>query len=497
MVLAQDLRDAVLQAAMQGKLTEQLETDKPVINFLSTLFTKRDKMITNNEIPNDNGTTPTNESEYPFDIPDNWVWEKIGNLYSVSSGMTPLKNNTNFYVDGNIPWVNSSLTSNDYIYEATEFVTQLALKHTNLKIYPPHTLIVAMYGQGKTRGQVSELMISATINQACAALTNIVESFVFTQYTKIFLKFNYDGIRKQAGGSAQPNLNLDKVKNTYIPIPPIEEQQRIVDCVNALMAKIDEYEKIEKQLTTLKATFPADLRNAILQAAMQGKLTKQLETDSSVEIMLQEINEDKLKYLNGKVSKKDERLFLKVAENEERPYNIPDNWKWCKLGYLLRKLTDGTHKTPNYTPSGVRFISVKNISSGFIDFSNTKFISQGEHSSLYQRCNPEHGDMLLSKVGTTGIPAYVDTVEQFSLFVSVALLKFNHQYILPKFLYYLIYSPLVQKQAAEQTRGVGNQNWVLDKIANTLVIMPPLEEQQRIVDQLDALLPLCNRLINN
>lgn len=228
---------------------------------------------------------------------------------------------------------------------------------------------------------------------------------------------------------------------------------------------------------------------------MQGKLTEQLDTDSSVDTMLQKVVDDKIDFLNGRVTKTDRRLFAGLPDDYAVPYDIPENWRWTILGYILRKLTDGTHKTPHYTSNGIKFLSVKDMSSGRIDFSNTKFISEEEHQELYQRCNPQKGDMLLSKVGTTGVPAYIETDEQFSLFVSVALLKFNHAYIYPKFLYYLICSPLVKKQADDNTRGVGNQNWVLDKIANTLIVLPPIEEQKRIAARLDELLPLCDELM--
>ena len=100
---------------------------------------------------------------------------------------------------------------------------------------------------------------------------------------------------------------------------------------------------------------------------------------------------------------------------------------------MVYKLTDGTHKTPKYTKSGVKFVSVKDMSTGRLSLANTKYISQEGHEELFERCNPEKGDILLSKVGTTGVPAIVDTDEQFSLFVSVALLKFNHKYINQKF----------------------------------------------------------------
>ena len=180
--------------------------------------------------------------------------------------------------------------------------------------------------------------------------------------------------------------------------------------------------------------------------------------------------------------------------DEELPFNIPDSWEWIRLGNILHKLSDGTHSTPKYVESGIPFISVKDVSSGFLDFSNCKYISEDEHEDLYARCNPEYGDILLTKVGTTGIPVIVDTKQEFSLFVSVALLKFNQELLFNEFLMYLINSPLVQKQAADNTKGVGNKNWVMRDIANTLIVIPPIQEQYRIVDKINELLPLCKNL---
>ena len=153
---------------------------------------------------------------------------------------------------------------------------------------------------------------------------------------------------------------------------------------------------------------------------------------------------------------------------------------WCRLRDIILDLTDGTHKTPRYTETGIPFISVKNCSSGKLLFNDIKYISETEHKELVTRCNPQKGDMLLTKVGTTGIPVYIETDKEFSLFVSVALLKFNHNYILPEYLLYLLKSPLVQKQAMENTKGVGNKNWVLSDIAKTLVVLPSLNMQKNI-----------------
>ena len=180
--------------------------------------------------------------------------------------------------------------------------------------------------------------------------------------------------------------------------------------------------------------------------------------------------------------------------DDKIPFEIPKSWCFCRLGTILHKLTDGTHSRPKYVESGVPFISVKDVSSGILDFSNCKYISEEEHSELYKRCNPEQGDILLTKVGTTGIPVIVNTTDEFSLFVSVALLKYNQEFLYNEYLIHLINSPLVQRQAEENTRGVGNKNWVMRDISNTLIVIPPLKEQYRIVEKLKNTFNICNNL---
>ena len=236
---------------------------------------------------------------------------------------------------------------------------------------------------------------------------------------------------------------------------------------------------------------PQELKNSILQLAIQGKLVEQRPEEGTAQELYEQIQAEKQRLIKeGKIKK--EKPLPEITE-EEKPFEIPEGWMWVRLGSVLYKLTDGTHSTPKYTTDGVPFLSVKDISSGKLDFSNCKYISEQEHQELYSRCNPEYGDLLLTKVGTTGIPVIVDTNIQFSLFVSVALLKFDRDLLYNKFLKNLINSPLVQIQAAENTRGVGNKNWVMRDIANTLIVLPPLAEQKRIVAKIEELLPLVDR----
>lgn len=218
-----------------------------------------------------------------------------------------------------------------------------------------------------------------------------------------------------------------------------------------------------------------DLKKSILQIAFEGKIVNQNNNFNA---------EDDLK--NILLDKKDNKKY-KYSKVGSIPFKIPNNWIWVKLEDICTKITDGTHSTPKYKSAGIPFISVKDVSSGHLSFDNCKYISLEEHNKLFERCNPEFGDILITKVGTTGVPAIVDTNEKFSLFVSVALLKINTNKINNNYLLYVLSSPVVQQQVKENTRGVGNKNWVLDAINNTLVPLPPLEEQQRIVDKIEKL----------
>ncbi|WP_300879405.1 restriction endonuclease subunit S, partial [uncultured Duncaniella sp.] len=186
--------------------------------------------------------------------------------------------------------------------------------------------------------------------------------------------------------------------------------------------------------------------------------------------------------------------------DDEIPFDIPQGWEWCRFRSICKQLTDGTHNTPHYVDEGVPFISVKDMSSGRISFSNTRYISFEEHEILSARCNPEKGDLLLSKVGTTGIPALISDNRPFSIFVSLALIKFFNDEIETDYLIHLINSPLVQEQAKTNTRGVGNKNWVLSAISNTLIVIPPKNQQISIIEFLKGIeskLNSCDKLIEN
>lgn len=240
-------------------------------------------------------------------------------------------------------------------------------------------------------------------------------------------------LSKGAAAISKLTLNPPQFWDLIIPLPPLEEQRRIAAKIDKLAAKIEEARGLQqKSKADLEVIWPALLGFAYDEAKS-------------------------------------------TAARVER------------LGDLCCQITDGTHLTPTYVDDGVPFLSVKDITSGRISFQNVKHITPEEHAILTKRCKPERDDVLLTKVGTTGYAKAIDVDREFSIFVSLALLKLDKTRLLPKFTEHMLNSSRLKEYSKEGTRGVGNQNLVLKFIREFPVPVPPLEEQRRIVSYIDEL----------
>lgn len=209
----------------------------------------------------------TNKEVKEGELPKGWKWVKIEDIATVGTGATPLKGNANYY-NGNVAWVTSGALNDEFVREATDYVTDLALKETNLSVYPKHTLLLAMYGEGKTRGKCSELLIEATTNQAIAAIHFKNHDIRVKPFLKYFLLKNYNDIRMLSSGGVQPNLNLGIVKKTLLPFPPISEQHQIVEILESKLTVCDKIEETISQSLLQAET----LKQSILKKAFEGKL---------------------------------------------------------------------------------------------------------------------------------------------------------------------------------------------------------------------------------
>ena len=443
--------------------------------------------------------------EVPFDIPDSWEWVRIRSLGEIVRGSGIKRNET---VQQGLPCVRYGELYTTYQTLFTSAVSFIAPDlYEKCKHFSYGDVLMTLTGENKPDIAKAVAYLGTEPIAASGDLAFWTQHGMNPLFLSYIMASPYIIARKVAlaTGDIIVHISGDKLGTILLPVPPLAEQERIVACIQEAELVIENYAIKATALQKLQDSFPEALKKSILQEAVQGKLVPQDPSDEPAEALLERIRAEKQRLIKeGKIKKdKHESVIFRrdnshyekrgseeVCIDDEIPFEIPENWVWCRLGSILEKLTDGAHSTPKYTDSGVPFISVKDVSSGVLSFDSAKHISESEHRELYKRCDPKRGDILLTKVGTTGIPVIVDTDEEFSLFVSVAQLRFLHSLLDKNYLLLLIQSPLVQQQCTEHTRGVGNKNWVMRDIANTLVAIPPLAEQKRIVAFYTSITPL-------
>ena len=238
-----------------------------------------------------------------------------------------------------------------------------------------------------------------------------------------------------------------------------------------------------------------ELKNKILQLAIQGKLVPQDENDIPASVLLEEIKKEKEQLIKEKKIKR-EKPLPEITE-EEKPFEIPKGWEWCRLGEICIQITDGVHKTPNYISEGVPFLSIKNISQGYFDFSDVKYISKEQHNELTKRCKPEFGDLLFCRIGTLGRFKVIDIEDEFSIFVSLGLIKLGDK-ISPKYAEIMLNSPFLYSQYYKiKVDGSHTSKLNLGDIPKVIIPLPSVAEQLRIVQKVDELFEIIDELSKN
>jgi type I restriction enzyme S subunit len=258
-------RQAILQAACSGRLTadwrERHETIQGADELVASITRDRMRRIGRRF---KEATPPEVEAS----IPETWTWTTVGALADVATGATPLRKRNDYY-NGTIPWVTSGAVNAGQITEAREYISETAIKETNAKVFPTGTLLVAMYGEGQTRGRVAELCIPAATNQAVAALLFDDANEQLRPYLLVFFLENYERIRQLSFGGVQPNLSLGVIRNTVLPLPPYEEQVEIVRRIAQLTTVLED---VGVRITSCTRRVERTSQ-AILFKAFRGEIT--------------------------------------------------------------------------------------------------------------------------------------------------------------------------------------------------------------------------------
>ena len=464
----QELKNSILQLAIQGKLVKQRPEEGTAQELYAQIQAEKQRLIKEGKIKKEKPLPEITEDEKPFEIPDGWMWVRLGNCGSWGSGATPSRTNPEYY-GGTIPWLKTGDLNDGIIKEIPEYITELALRKTSVRLNPPGSVLMAMYGA--TIGKLGILARPATTNQACCAC--IPYSGIYNKYLFFFLLTSRKSFIKMGEGGAQPNISKEKIVNYPMPLPPLAEQKRIVAKIEELLPLVDHYERAWTKLEDFNRRFPEDMKKSILQQAIQGKLVEQRPEEGTAKELYEQIQAKKRRLIKeGKIKK--EKPLPEVTE-EEKPFEIPEGWMWVRLGQIFnlqagKNITAANiydepsekHKYLCYGGNGVR---------GYVSSFNREgnFALIGRQGALCGNINIANGQFYATEHAVV-----VDHYNLTDVLWGARFLKALN---------------LNQYATATAQPGLAVSN-----IIKVLIPLPPLAEQKRIVEKLEELLAMCERL---
>ena len=471
MIDTQAIKNKILGLAIQGNLTDQRPEDGTAEELLEQICVEKKRLIAEGKIKHEKKLPPISEEEIPFDIPENWRWVRLGECFSVTMGQSP---------DGQ--FINTS--DGIEFHQGKIFFGNRYIKDSKTKTSVPSKIAKAGSVLLCVRAPVGKVNITdreICIGRGLAAIKCYCEMptlFLFFLLQCFEEKFN-----AEATGSTFKAITIEKVRNQLIPLPPLAEQERIVERIEQAFSVLDTIDELqagyEKNQNVLK--------NKLLELAIHGNLTDQRPEDGTAEELLERIRAEKKRLIaEGKIKR--EKALPPITE-DEKPFDIPDNWCWVRLGEIS-----------TYGKSTAK-IKAKNINKDawILDLEDIKksgriikrrkaeeLKSKGDKNVFYQ------DDILYSKLRPYLLKILLAPSEGFCTTELVPFRcygKINHEYIIN-----FLKSSYTDNTVNKATYGIKMPRVGKDTMLNLLVPLPPLAEQERIVERLNELLPLCERM---
>lgn len=486
---AQDLKNSILQRAIEGKLVPQRKEEGTAKELLAEIRAEKARLIKEKKIKKSKPLPEITDEEKPFDIPESWEWVRLGELGEWCSGATPSRQHPEYF-GGEIPWLKTGDLNDGYIKEVPESITDEGFQHSSTKINPIGSVLIAMYGA--TIGRLGILQIPATTNQACCACE--LFSGIYNKYLFYFLLANRKNFIKQGAGGAQPNISKAKIIDTIIPLPPLAEQRRIVDKIEELQPDIDAYDKAQTKLQAIEQRFPDAMKKSLLQYAIEGKLVPQRKEEGTAKDLLAEIRAEKARLVKEKKIKKTKPL--PNITDDEKPFAIPDSWEWVRMGDLLNIIGGTSYKNNQITTHGLRILRGGNINTPNISLYNDDvflpltFIDK-------EKLIRQNDILIVASTGSKkaiGRSGFVyGTHDNISIGAFLRICRLFYTKIFP-YMTLIFSSEYYRNHIRESVQGTNINNVKKEYILNFLAPIPPLAEQRRIVAKLEELLPLCDQL---
>lgn len=491
---AVQLRQAILQAAVQGKLVPQDPQDEPASILFDRIQMKKAQLLKEGKIKKEKLLPSISDDEIPFELPNGWTWCRLGELVTkIGAGSTPT-GGRNAYSTNGIKFLRSQNVYNSgLILQNVAFISNSLHKKMSGSEVKPRDILLNITGASIGRSCiVPEVFDTANVNQHVCIIRLTEPCLLSFIHVLLISPALQQTIMDVQVGVSREGLSAEKIKHFLVPMPPLAEQIRIIAKVNELMLLCDELEAAEKELDALESNLAEYLPKSILRAAVQGKLVPQNTHDEPASELLKRIQAEKARLAKeGKIKK--ERPLPPITE-DEMPYDLPNGWEWCKLGEVC------SINPRNQLPDDreVSFIPMTLISSEYF----------GGHQQETRRWEQvkagfthfAENDVVLAKIAPcfqNSKSCIVRGLQNGFGAGTTELHVLRSIGISPDYLLSFLKNPFFLSDGEKNMTGTAGQQRVpTDYLRNTLFPLPPLAEQQRIVAKVDELMTLCEQLKN-
>ena len=526
---AQQLKNSILQLAVQGKLVPQDPNDEPASKLVERIRVEKEKLIKEKKIKPDKNPSyifkgsdnlPYEKvgdsepvciaEEVPFEIPDSWEWVRLNEAvlyttdYVANGSFATLRENVkNYKMENYAILVKTQDFSNNFTRNLTYIDKQGYEFLSKSKLYGGELMlsnIGASIGKAFIIPQLDKPMSLAPNSIIVKCINDTMTQFI--KYL-ILSPFGQDILKNFTAGTAMPKFSKTQLRGTLLPLPPLAEQQRIVDKLKELEPYIKEYDVAYEKIEKLNNNFPEQLKKSILQEAVQGKLVPQNPKEEPASILIERIREEKQKLIKEKKIKKDKNeSYIFIRDNshyekngsEERciddeiPFEIPDSWEWCYLNNVTSQIHYGYTASAS-SAGNVKLTRITDIQNNRVNWETVPFCLISEDN--LKKYKLENRDILIARTGgTIGKTYIVRNLSEKAVFASYLIRAIPLQLINEEYLKLFMESPLYWEQLKAFSMGTGQPNVNGQSLSKLKLPLPPLEEQKRIVEKIQTLMPI-------
>lgn len=488
----QELKNSILQLAIQGKLVEQRPEEGTAEELFAQIQQEKQRLIAEKKIKKEKPLPEITEDEKPFDIPESWKWVRFGDISTYNHRKEKISANEITEDMWSLDLENIEKESGKIINICK--ASQRKISGDKVRFYKGQILY------SKLRPYLKKILVAPDDGICSSEMVPFnLYGNIDSQYAVYFLKSPHVDfiINSVTYGVKMPRVGTDTMIELPFPLPPLAEQKRIVAKIEELLPYIDRYEQAWSKLEQFNSRFPEDMKKSLLQYAIQGKLVEQRPEEGTAEELFVQIQEEKQRLIAEKKIKKEKPL--PEITDDEKLFDIPESWKWVRLGTIVQfENGDRSSKYPvetDYVDSGIPFFGAKDMGEKYMLFDNVRYISERKFNELGNGKLQDLDFICLLRGSVGKIAIFAKDLKHQTGFIcaQMVILRCIDSSMVP-YLYHIMKSAYYVKAVESKTTGTAVRQLPAKELENVIIPLPPLAEQKRIVEKLEQLLPLCERL---